>query len=146
VKMTYLEWFDAHAKKHAAIVAKLEGLSDEEIIAYFDYENLKTKEPDFCPLFAQDAKCHEMEGLNCYLCGCPHFRFSDAGLYEIGQKRCYSECAIGARGARWFESEDALHLDCSHCTLPHRRTVTEKYFDREWKEIMFRMVVNMIGH
>ena len=139
--MTCLEWFEAHARKHAAIIAKLEGLSDKEIIAYFDYENLKVKEPDFCPLFARNEKCHEMEALNCYLCGCPHFRFADEGLYERDGKTCYSECAIHAKEAKWFESGDVLHLDCSSCTLPHRTSVIEKYFDKEWKKVMAQTLV-----
>ena len=68
--MTYAEWFDAHAEKHRAIMEKLlaRGFGKAEIIDYFDFDNMVEAEPAFCPLYAEKKKCHDMEGLNCYLC------------------------------------------------------------------------------
>ena len=78
--MSYQKWFEAHGNKHKEIMQKLTKLSDDEVIAYFRFENMCEKEPDFCPLFKEKRKCHEIESLNCYLCACPNFRFDDEGI------------------------------------------------------------------
>ena len=66
--MSYSSWFEAHGQKHKIIMKKLADLSDEEVITYFRFENMVEKEPDFCLLYKDHKKCHEMEVLNCYLC------------------------------------------------------------------------------
>ena len=134
--MTYLEWFEAHAERHKNIMKTLTDLSDAEVIDYFLYENMQKKHPDFCPLYADNTKCHEMEALNCYFCACNHFRFSDKGLSEEKGKTRYSLCSIHAKEASDFETEDAVHLDCSACIIPHKHAVIKKYFSRNWKEVM----------
>ncbi len=139
--MTYLEWFEAHAAKHKAIVDTLTELSDSEVIDYFSYENMKEKHVDFCPLYAEDTKCHEMENLNCYLCACMHFRFSDKGIRKEGTKRVYSLCNIEAKEGKAFVSEDAIHHDCSGCLIPHKKSVIEKQFSRDWREVMDKTMV-----
>ena len=58
--MTYTEWYEIHAQKHADIVKGLDNLSKDELIEYFDFDHMKIKHPDFCPLYAKDQKCHEM--------------------------------------------------------------------------------------
>lgn len=137
--MTYLEWYTSHGNKHAKIMQKLKHLSDEEIITYFRFENMVKHEPDFCPLYAENKKCHEMENLNCYLCACPHFRFSDKGLHKQGKKTIYSTCAIDAKEGGVFESDTAIHQDCTKCLLPHYESVIKKYFSRDWFKIMKRV-------
>jgi len=134
--MTYKEWFDAHGTKHQKVMKKLNGLSDEEVIAYFRFENMVEKEPGFCPLYAEKKKCHETEELNCYLCACPHFRFDDNGLYTKENKTVYSTCSINAREGKEFVSEDAVHQDCSACLLPHSESFIRKVFTRNWFAIM----------
>jgi hypothetical protein len=134
--MGYREWFDRHGAKHNAIVAKLAHLSDEEIIAYFRYDNMVIHEPDFCPLYAEKKQCHEMENLNCYLCACPHFRFDDAGLDREGDFLRKSTCAIGAREGGEIRHDDVIHHDCSACLLPHREAFIAHRFDRDWFAIM----------
>jgi hypothetical protein len=157
--MTYLEWFESHAAKHAAIVKKLldRGFAKAEIIDYFDFDNMCEAEPDFCPLYAEKRKCHDMERLNCYLCACPWFRFDDNGLdrgnresevrnWERGtqnpeprtknQKTRYSRCAINAKDGKPLVFGNAIHQVCSACLLPHRRSFVEKHFDTDWKKIM----------
>ena len=141
--MTYLEWFEAHAKKHKAIMKTLTHLSDEEVIDYFVYENMQKEHPDFCPLYADNVKCHDMEELNCYFCACMHFRFSDKGLKKEGDKTRYSLCSIKAKEARDFVSDDAIHLDCSSCKIPHKRSVVKKYFSRNWREAMNETIINV---
>ena len=140
--MTYMEWFESHAKKHEKIMKTLTDLSDEEVIDYFIYENMQEKHPDFCPLYADNTKCHEMETLNCYLCACHHFRFSDKGLKKEENKTIYSLCSIEAKEGKRFESEDAVHQDCSACLIPHQSAVIKKHFSRNWRAIMKKTVVN----
>jgi len=136
--MTYIEWFDAHAQKHAAIVKKLltHGFDKNQIIDYFDFDNMVRREPEFCPLYAEAKKCHPMKQLNCYLCACPHFRFNDDGLRAENARIVYSECAIDAKDGKAVIFAAAVHQDCTACTVPHRRSYVDKVFDLEWKKIM----------
>jgi len=134
--MTYKEWFDAHGAKHRKIMEKLKKLSNEEVIAYFRFENMVEKEPEFCPLYAQKKKCHEMEVLNCYLCACPYFRFDDGGLYTENNRTYYSICSIDAKEGKEFVSNNAVHQDCSGCLLPHKESFIRKVFKRDWFKMM----------
>jgi len=97
---------------------------------------MQEKHPDFCPLYEQNKKCHDLEELNCYFCACMHFRFSDSGLKEEGSKTLYSSCSIDAKEGKRFESDNAIHQDCSDCMIPHKRSVIKKYFSRNWREVM----------
>lgn len=134
--MTYTEWYEEFAQKHMDIVKNLEHLSKEELIAYFDFDHMKTAHPDFCPLYAKDQKCHEMENLNCYFCACMHFRFSDSGIREENGKILYSYCSIDSKNHGTFEDDRSIHNDCSNCKVPHKQHVMEKYFSRDWREVM----------
>jgi hypothetical protein len=140
--MTYMQWFESHAQKHKAIMKTLTHLSDTEVIEYFLFENMQEKHPDFCPLYANNIKCHDMEVLNCYFCACMHFRFSDKGLTKEGNRTRYSLCSIEAKEARDFVSDEAVHLDCSDCLIPHKRSVVKKYFSRDWREAMKKTIIN----
>jgi len=136
--MGYTEWFDKHAQKHKTIITKLlkKGLTQEQIIDYFDFENMKKEEFDFCPLYAKNKKCHEMESLNCYLCACPNFRFNDAGIEKVETKTKFSFCAIDSKDGRVGVYGQKIHQDCSKCGVPHHRTYVEKHFHLEWREAM----------
>ncbi|OQX57278.1 MAG: hypothetical protein B5M52_07765 [Helicobacteraceae bacterium 4484_230] len=138
--MNYTEWFEAHALKHEKIVKKLlaEKYGKEEIVEYFDFDNMRKNEPDFCPLYAKNVKCHDMEHLNCYLCACPEFRFNDEGIEKKEGKTVYSYCAINSKNGQKLILKDAIHQDCSDCILPHTKTYIEKHFDIDWNKIMKR--------
>jgi hypothetical protein len=129
--MAYIDWFLAHAQKHKDIVDKLlsKGLTKSEIIEYFEYNNLKSKEPDFCILFAKDKKCHDIDSLNCYLCACPNFRFDDSAT------KIKSYCSIECPNSRTVGKE-IKHNDCSNCLLPHETKYIDKKFDTDWIKIM----------
>ena len=142
--MGYSEWFEQHGNKHAAILKKLAHLNDAEIIAYFRFDNMLKHEPDFCPLYAQNKKCHEMEDLNCYLCACPNFRFNDEGFQTVKGKTLYSTCAIDSKDGDRYISNDAIHQNCSGCTVPHHETYIRKVFDKDWFEIMKKVVPRAI--
>jgi len=45
--MTYNDWYEEHAKKHIAIMKKLEGWDEFDIVQYFLFDNMVEKEPDF---------------------------------------------------------------------------------------------------
>jgi len=134
--MGYNDWFEAHAKKHKKIVDKLlvEGNTKDEIIDYFDFDNMVKEEIDFCPLYAKNKKCHDMEKLNCYLCACPNFRFDDEGIQKIKTKTQYSLCDIKSKDGRQGVYGEKIHQDCSKCGVPHHQV--EKNFDYDWKVIM----------
>lgn len=136
--MNYRTWFDEHARKHKKIVEKLAAFSDDEVIAYFRFDNMVKNEPDFCLLYQEGKKCHEMEVLNCYLCACPNFRFDDAGISTSEGNTLYSLCVVNAKEGRQFTFENAIHQDCSMCTIPHKESYIKEHFSRDWVEIMKR--------
>jgi hypothetical protein len=141
--MSYGEWFEKHASKHKKIVDKLvaHGYTKEQIIDYFDFENMVKEEIDFCPLYKDNKKCHEMQELNCYLCACPNFRFDDNGIKKIDAKTQYSFCAIDSKDGEQGVYGDKIHQDCSKCTVPHHKEYVQNKFDIEWKKIMNSCVV-----
>ena len=130
--MSYKKWFENHAQKHKKIVDKLlkRGFGKEEIIDYFLYDNIKDKEKDFCPLFLENKKCHEIDNLNCYFCGCPYFRFNDK------EKIYKSRCEIDSKFGKKIQSCGVIHQDCSFCLLPHKKSFIKKHFNLEWKKVM----------
>jgi uncharacterized protein (TIGR00303 family) len=136
--VSYKSWFDAHAVKHAKIVEKLRliGYDENKIIDYFDFKNMRISEEDFCPLYAENKKCHEMEALNCYLCACPNFRFSDYGLGRKDGVTVYSECAIASKDGAQQNFGGKIHQNCSGCTVPHEKKFVRENFDMDWKKIM----------
>ncbi len=134
--MGYLKWFISHGEKHRKIIEKLKNLSEDEIIEYFRFENMVKNEPDFCPLYAKNKKCHEIKDLNCYLCACPYFRFDDNGLKEENGKIIKSICAINSKDKSLSKHENIIHLDCSNCLLPHKKSFIKKHFSKDWFEIM----------
>ncbi len=134
--MSYINWFEKHALKHEKIMKKLKSLSDDEVIEYFLYENMVKNEPDFCPLYEQNRKCHDMKELNCYLCACSNFRFKDSGFKQIKEKSLKSYCSINSKDGAVFEGKEAIHQDCSGCMVPHKKAFIKKVFKRDWREIM----------
>lgn len=136
--MAYISWLQKHANKHKKIIDKLiaQNYTKEQIIDYFDFENMKEKEVDFCPLYAKNKKCHDMEHLNCYLCSCPNFRFNDEGIKKVDDKTQFSRCNINSKDGRQGVYGEKIHQDCSGCGVPHHRAYVEKHFDLDWAKIM----------
>ena len=134
--MSYTTWFEEHASKHKKIVDKLveKKLTNEQIIEYFDFDNMVKKEVDFCPLYADNKKCHDMESLNCYLCACPNFRFDDEGLGRYNEFKILSKCDIN--NGETFAGKGVIHQDCSSCSVPHHKSYVQKNFNLDWKKIM----------
>jgi Zn-finger protein len=130
--MTYTEWAEAHKRKRINLQRKLEGwgLTREQVVDYFDYDNMVRNQPDFCPLYATKTKCHNTDNLNCYLCGCPYFKCSDEPLeIEHNGNRIYSVCTIDSRFKRTFTYDGNIHCDCSHCTIPHSKTAALQHYE-----------------
>jgi len=136
--MTYEGWYESHASKHKNIINKLiaQNYSKEQIIKYFDFDSMVKNEPDFCLLYKDNKKCHEMESLNCYLCACPYFRFDDSGIKNVGENTQYSLCSIDAKDGNQGIYGGKIHQDCSGCEIPHKTRYVEKNFDVAWKKIM----------
>jgi len=120
--MTYKEWDDSNATLKTQLILKLQGQnkSIEEIVSYFDFDNMIIHEPTFCGLYATNTKCHNLETLNCFFCACPHFKYDDKGLVKKADKTIYSTCKINAIKGSEFISENAIHQDCTKCDIPHR--------------------------
>lgn len=123
--MGYKSWWESHALKHKKIVEKLSHLSDKQIVEYFKYENMVTNEPDFCILYKENKKCHEMTDLNCYFCACPNFR--------VETNRSY--CSIDSKDGGKIEHNGFIHQDCSKCLVPHNEKYILNNFDRNWKKV-----------
>ncbi|MFT5660200.1 MAG: hypothetical protein ACI9TV_000841 [Sulfurimonas sp.] len=136
--MSYTQWFEEHANKHKVIVSKLQkqNYTKEQIIEYFDFDSMVENEPEFCPLYVDNKKCHDMESLNCYLCACPNFRFDDAGIKKVGENTQYSFCGIESKDGSQGVYGDKIHQDCSKCGVPHHTAYVEKNFDLDWKVAM----------
>lgn len=125
--MGYKEWFESHAQKHKALVEKLSHLSDDELIEYFDFDNMVQNEPDFCILYKENKKCHDIDELNCYFCACPNFRLANEKSF----------CAIDSKDGGSIESPDGfVHQDCSKCSVPHKTKYIKSKFDRDWLNVM----------
>jgi len=141
--MGYINWFETHAQKHKAIVDKLleQDFTKEEIINYFNFDNMKKAEYNFCPLYAKNKKCHDIKELNCYLCACPNFRFDDIGIKKIKNKTQYSLCNINSEDGRQGVYGEKIHQDCSKCTVPHHKEYVNKHFDYNWKKIMNKCIL-----
>ena len=134
--MGYTKWFNEHAAKHKKIVDKLvvKNYTKEQIIEYFDFDNMVKNELKFCPLYKDNKKCHDMESLNCYLCACPNFRFNDIGIATYNEFNILSKCDIN--NGEKFASKGVIHQDCSKCSVPHHTAYVKKNFDLDWKKIM----------
>lgn len=141
--MSYIDWFNEHADKHKVVVTKLlaQNYTKEKIIAYFDFDSMVKNEPDFCPLYKDNKKCHDMESLNCYLCSCPNFRFKDEGIQKIDEKTQYSICGIESKDGSQGVYGESIHQDCSKCGVPHHKAYVEKNFDLEWKKVMSKCIL-----
>ena len=136
--MTYLSWFEEHAQKHEKIMNKLlaKDFSKEQIIQYFDFDNMVKQEKDFCLLYKENKKCHDMQSLNCYICACQNFRFKDEGIKERDNKTQHSYWSIESRNGRQGVYGEVIHQDCSKCGVPHKVDYVRKHFDLNWKKIM----------
>lgn len=132
--MTYTQWFNEHSKKHKSILNLINPKTKDNIINYFTYENMRDNHNDFCLLYSTNTKCHDMQDLNCYMCGCPYFRFDDIGLEVSGNIVIYSKC-IKNLGSK-FVSKNAIHQDCSSCEVPHNIKFINDNFDIDWSKMM----------
>ncbi len=121
--MTYKEWADSEAFRRGQIVLKLktQGKSIIDIVDYFDYENMRVMEPTYCGLYIDCIKCHNIEELNCFFCGCPYFKFDDSGIETKGEQVTYSTCTIDAIKGSEFITGNTIHQDCTNCDIPHRK-------------------------
>jgi len=134
--MSYSSWFQTHGEKHKNIIKKLSYLTDDEIIRYFRFDNMVKSEPDFCPLYKDNKKCHDNKNLNCYFCACPNFRFKDNGFKIIKKQTLFSYCSINSKDGTQYKSQDSIHQNCAGCFIPHSETYIKQYFSRNWFEAM----------
>lgn len=122
--MTYSNWLEEFKIKRQNIEVKLISLnlSKEQVISYFNYDNMVKQEPNFCLLYHDGKKCHNTENLNCYLCACPFFQF-----FEVPKSNIHSVCSIKSKFKEDFEYLGVTHCDCSNCLVPHKTGTINKY-------------------
>jgi hypothetical protein len=140
--MTYQEWIIDHNEKVSKILNKLslQGISTvEEIVDYFDFDSMVKNEPEFCPLYKDNIKCHSIEKLNCYHCACPHFVINKNPATK-GKTTIASVCGIDSRFKdEFYENPDEnnvvkIHCDCTNCYLPHKQSYVIKSLHNQQKD------------
>lgn len=136
--MSYEEWIEDHDIKVNNILKRLSGKGIEETVSYFNYENMKDNELDFCPLYKNNSKCHDIDELNCLLCACPHFHFNNET--DITKRvTIASTCTISSRfKGEYYANPDEngvikVHCDCTDCFVPHRHKYTVNYLTNKTK-------------
>jgi len=135
--MTFKEWEDDHVEKVEVILKKLEGESKLAITNYFDYDNMVKMEPDFCPLYATNTKCHDIDSLNCFLCSCPFFKYSDdLPLRTENGIDVMSVCVIDSNTAGTFTQNGKQQCDCSGCHIPHKKRFVKRHLEAIDREIV----------
>ena len=120
--MTYAEWSTDYVTKRSNLITELakQDYNIEQIINYFDFDNMVANQPTYCGLYASSTKCHNIDKLNCFFCGCPHFTYKDEGTIQPNGRTLYSSCNINAIKGSEFITDGAVHQDCSNCEIPHR--------------------------
>jgi len=128
--MTFSEWVTAHNKRVDVILEKLKDSSVDEVFKYFNYDNMVEAEPDFCPLYKDNTKCHNVGSLNCLLCSCPFFKYSDNMPihFDMGVK-VMSVCTINAKDAGTFTNDRIQQCDCSGCLIPHNEHFVKMHLE-----------------
>jgi len=149
--MTYDEWIKDHDEKVNSILSKLGSkfTTPEEIASYFDYENMKTNETSFCPLYKDNIKCHNVDDLNCLLCACPHFIINNDIIIDkkIG---IASVCGINSKFKDiYYENPDInnvvkVHCDCTNCFLPHKTKYVINYLRNKTKGYIHSLECNSL--
>ncbi len=130
--MTFKSWEETHNQKVNNILEKLREISPEDIVKYFDFDNMVIYEQDFCPLYASNTKCHDVKTLNCYFCGCPYFKKSDdKPLFMLDGVKIMSTCSINAKEVKAFVLDGIQQCDCSGCDIPHKKSFVTKYINTD---------------
>lgn len=120
--MTFLEWTIKHKEDRGTILEKLKDKTVDEVAEYFNYENMVEAELSFCPLYATKTKCHNIDNLNCFLCACPFFEYSDTVPITIKDGiEVMSICNINSKEANTYIVGNKQQCDCSNCTIPHKQ-------------------------
>ena len=129
--MTYSKWQLENLNKRSKLQRKLEswGLNHKEVIDYFNYDNMVKNQPEYCGLYADNTKCHDMENLNCYLCACPHFVVHEPPA-SVNDTIVHSGCSVNSKFAAEFQTDKDIHCDCSNCTVPHTVSVALKHYEQ----------------
>ena len=55
-------------------------------------------------------------------------------------KMLYSACSINSKEGSRATYGDAMHQDCSKCSVPHYESYIKRQFSRDWFEMMSDVV------
>ena len=128
------EWQKEFDKKRRDLIKKYNLKTVKDVIEFFRYSNLRNREPDFCPLFKEGAKCHDLldNELICFFCACPYFDYS---LWDE-ENKIYGRCIINSKYG--FRNEYG-YWDCSKCLLPHREKFVKFYLKKYNMFIIYKL-------
>jgi Zn-finger protein len=110
----------AQQEKNNSLI-KQKSLKKESFEEFFRYENISKSSKDFCPLYAKNQKCHNIEYLNCFFCACP--------FYMVDNSKTL--CAINSRFGKFIGDT----LDCSDCFVPHRKGFVKKQLSKFFPKV-----------
>lgn len=136
--MTYAEWIKKHNEDVSEVLGRMKFTDDEDMVKYFDYDNMKVKEPNFCPLYKMNKKCHDVKDLNCFYCACPYFTINPTPR-TYGKTTIGSICTINSKYRGVFlENPDEnnvvkVHCDCTNCFIPHKASFAIKFLSNSGK-------------
>ena len=119
--MTYAEWQTQQHEKRSKLHRKLLswGMVPDQVVSYFNFDNMSKYETDYCGLYETKTKCHDIPSLNCYNCGCPYFKVIDNPQPDLQGNKVESICTINSSYSKIFTVNGIIHCDCSGCTIPH---------------------------
>lgn len=116
--MSYSDWVRQNEKKKNEVVDRLKkkNFTDEQIFEYFNYDNMRVKEPNFCILYKTGEKCHDIKNLNCFYCACPYFVLNNSVNPKI---KSYCSNPKGNPKILKNKKKGFTFIDCSNCVIPH---------------------------
>lgn len=130
---------DSFLHRRNKILLTLISLPINNIVEYFNYNEMKEKHSEYCPLYLKNQICHEvnLKYLNCFGCMCPYYKLEisidpETELYKLGQ--CLIKSNFGFYKQTTTKDNNKapyLILNCLNCSIPHQHTFVRKYIELE---------------
>ncbi|MDD5192421.1 MAG: cysteine-rich small domain-containing protein [Candidatus Nanoarchaeia archaeon] len=98
------------------------------IIRKTDFKIRSKEHPEKCKCYQTQIPCHDLENLNCFLCGCPEY------LSESPTGGCNLNSNLGEY-IPYDKSPEGKLWACDGCTYPHHPENVEKYLKANMKQL-----------
>lgn len=110
--------FLTHLNLKKSLIIKQQSFKTvDEMVDYFDFENMSKYQKHFCILYKTGTKCHEIQNLNCFFCACPFY---------VVQDEKHTFCKINSKFASYIVLDDLNICDCTNCHFIHKKFVVNK--------------------